>query len=90
MSDVSVADITSFTTSAEVTDGLNSYPLTNVIEYRQDKTPVVESLNMRTGSIYGSETLEITGVNLNLGTAEVIIDAIPCVVNSGATTATHL
>ena len=90
MSDVTVADITSFTTSAEVTDGLNTYTLTDVIEYRQDKTPIVSSLNMRTGSIYGSETLEITGVNLNIGTAEVVIDGVSCAVNSGATTATHL
>lgn len=90
MSSTTVADTTSFTTSATVTDGQNTYTLTDTIEYRADKTPTITAVSQNTGSIYGSETLTLTGTNLDIGTAEILIDGIECVVNGGATTSTNL
>ena len=90
MSDETVSDITSHTMDAVIDDGHNTFTLTSVIEYRQDKTPVIDSLSQQTGSIYGSETLTMTGTNLDIGVASVLIDQIECVINTGATTSTNL
>ena len=90
MSDATVSDITSFTTTAAITDGLNSYSLAGVVEYRSDKTPSITAISPATISVYGGETVTLTGLNLNIGTAKVVIDGVECVVNAGATSATSL
>lgn len=90
MSDATVSSLSAYTTNAIVTDGQNTYTFTSMIEYGSSYTPTVTSISPSTGTIYGGDTITMTGTNFNIGTVEVTIDGIECVVNTGATTATNI
>ena len=90
MNDVTIADLASYNTSAIFYDGLNEFTLTDAIEYQTASTPVIDTVLPRTGSVYGGQVITLTGSNLDLGTAEIMIDGIECAVDSGATTSTSL
>ena len=80
----------SFTTDAIFFDGLNEFTLSSVVEYQTDTTPVINSVSPRTGTVYGGDTVTLTGLNLMFGDASVLIDGIECVVDPASTTATSL
>ena len=67
-------------------DGFNSKTFTNGVEYRQDMTPIVNTVNPRFGDIAGGYTLTLNGVNLNVGSPVVVIDGIDCPFKSGNST----
>lgn len=51
-------------------------------------TPVVDTVSPSTGTIYGGTTITISGSYLNVDTPVVIIDSVPCVVNTPSITST--
>ena len=58
---------------------------TDRVEYREDKTPILTSLDPKMGTTGGGTSITFTGKNLT-STSEIIIDDIPC--NLGASTST--
>jgi len=69
-------------------DGANTFTLFNQIEFRQDHTPVVNTLSKLNGDVFGGYSLTLNGNYLNFDTPSIVIDGIPCVVT--ASTATTL
>lgn len=67
-------------------DGFNTKTFAGALEYRQDKTPIVTSVSPRYGDIFGGYTLNLTGTNLDAGTAVIKIDGIACSVTSSSAT----
>lgn len=80
MSSQSVAT-TSHSSSFTYNDGFNSRVF-NSIEFRQDRTPTVQSVVPAYGDIFGGYNITLTGTNLGFGSATILIDKIPCVVQS--------
>lgn len=60
-------------------DGFNNVSFSNAIEFRQDKTPIVETISPAYGDIFGGYDLTLTGQNLGFGTPTILIDGIACV-----------
>jgi hypothetical protein len=48
------------------------------VEFRQDRTPVVDALSRTTGDVFGGYNLTLTGSYLNFSTPAVSIDGQPC------------
>ena len=53
LNDLTVSSISSFSTNVIFDDGYNTKTFSNAVTYRQDKTPVITSINPATGSVYG-------------------------------------
>jgi hypothetical protein len=67
-------------------DGYNNYTITGGIEYRSDRTPIVQTVTPRYGTILGGYNITINGSNLGFGAPNVLIDGIQCVtVDYGST-----
>ena len=83
VSDETVANIVSHTiASAIFDDGHNTFTFANAIEYRQDKTPKVNTVAPRNGDVFGGYTITLAGENLDAGTATIMIDGVACAVQS--------
>ena len=83
-SDDVVSDISNHTVSPVFDDGHNTYSFTNAIEYRQDKTPIIDDVGPSTGNVFGGYNITLTGSFLDIGTAKVTIDGIDCAVKSSS------
>ena len=69
MTDASVPDITSFTwPTTTFSDGFNTFTFNNAIEYREDKTPIVDTISPSTGDVFGGYNITLTGSYLDIGT----------------------
>lgn len=80
--DLTIADVTDFTTGLTFNDGFHSLPFAGVLSYKEVETPIVESVSPNTGTIYGGTLLNITGANFDIGIPEVIIDGVECVLDN--------
>lgn len=67
-------------------DGFNTFTVANGVEYRQDQTPIVNSVSPRYGDIAGGYTLTLTGINLDIGSADIKVDGVSCIFLSGTAT----
>lgn len=67
-------------------DGGNFFTLSNTIEFREDRTPIVNTLSRLNGDVFGTYSLTLTGVNLNFATPTVTIDGISCAVTASSST----
>lgn len=67
-------------------DGGNTFTLANSIEFREDRTPIVNTLSKLNGDVFGGYDLTLTGINLNFATPTVTIDGISCVVTASSST----
>ena len=77
MNDATVSSISMHTwPSVEFDDGFNTFTFNNVIEYRQDKTPIIDTVTPSTGDVFGGYTITLAGSYLDIGSASVIIDGI--------------
>lgn len=85
-----MSDVNSVTTDVIFDDGKNSYTFAGSVQYRRDSTPVVETVAPRTGSVFGGDSLTLTGLNLDIGAVSVVIDGIECVVDVGSSSATQI
>lgn len=68
-------------------DGANTFVLANSIEFRQDHTPVVNSLSSSSGDVFGGYNITLSGSYLNFDTPSIIIDGIPCSVTTSSASA---
>ena len=66
----------------ELKDGFNTVSLTSILEYRKDKTPVVDNVMNPTGDVFGGYNITLSGSYLDIGTPSVMIDNVECVVRS--------
>lgn len=86
-----MSNIDSFTMpTVTYDDGYNTVDFSSLVEYRKDHTPIVSSLSIANGDVYGGYDLTISGEYLDIGDAEVMIDGISCIVDSGQTTASSI
>lgn len=67
-------------------DGANTFTYNNLIEYRQDRTPIVQTLSQTTGDVFGGYLITLNGNYLNFDTPSVIIDGQTCNVTSSSPT----
>jgi hypothetical protein len=67
-------------------DGTNTFTYNNLIEYRQDRTPIVHNLSQPTGDVFGGYLITLNGNNLNFGTPSVLIDGQPCNITTSSAT----
>lgn len=74
--------INSTRSSVTYYDGANSKTFSNVIEFRQDQTPIVQSVVPPYGDIFGGYTITISGSNLGFAPATILIDGVACAVAS--------
>jgi hypothetical protein len=81
-----VTDFTANPSSIIYEDGGNTFTLSNGIEFREDKTPIVNSISKLNGDVFGGYSITLTGVNLNFATPTVTIDGISCAVTSSSST----
>lgn len=76
MSTVDITDTTSFLSDLIIDDGLNQQVLTGAIDYRKDKTSVVNSVTPNNGDVFGGYEITITGLYFAVGIPTVSIDNI--------------
>ena len=77
MSDATVSPISSYTwPTTTFTDGFNTFSFNNIIEYRQDKTPTVDTISPSTGDVFGGYNIILSGSYLDIGPPEIFIDEI--------------
>jgi hypothetical protein len=69
----------------KLTIGSTSVDL-NSVTYANTATPTISALSQRYGKVTGGESLTITGTNFANGSTTVVIDKIPCVVQSTSST----
>lgn len=82
-SDTTVPDINSHSISTvEFTDGYNTASFSGVLEYKKDKTPVIDNVMNPTGHVFGGYDLTLSGSYLDIGTPSIMIDGVECVVKS--------
>lgn len=62
MNTVAVPDTTSFKADLVFDDGANTQTFANVIEYREDKTPIVTGVTPGKGDVFGNYDITITGI----------------------------
>ena len=62
-------------------DGFNTKNYTNALQFRHDRTPVVDSIYPPYGDIFGGYNISITGKYLNTSVPTVYIDSVPCLVS---------
>ena len=67
-------------------DGQTPQTLSGKVEFRQDATAIVTSINPRYGDIAGGQTLTLTGTNLGGVGPKVTIDGIDCPITSSSAT----
>ena len=64
-----MSDINSYTVSSiEFQDGFRSEVFSNVLEYRADKTPIIDSISPSTGDVFGGYNISLSGSYLDIGT----------------------
>ena len=68
-------------------DGANTFSYSNIVEFRQDRTPIVNTLSQTTGDVFGGYLITLNGNYLNFSTPSIAIDGQICVVTSTAATA---
>lgn len=78
--------ISSTQSSVYYFDGANTKAFSNAIEFRQDQTPVVQSVVPPYGDIFGNYNITISGTNLGFASATVLIDGVACSVASSTST----
>lgn len=73
---------------AQVTyeDGGNTFTLANSITFREDHTPIVETLSKINGDVFGGYPITLNGKNFDFDTPSITIDGIPCAVTSSSAT----
>jgi hypothetical protein len=74
MNTVAVTNTASFKSDLVFDDGVTTQTFATVIEYREDKTPIVTGVTPDKGDVFGNYDITITGTNLNVGTPKVNID----------------
>ncbi len=81
----STAALTSISCEASIKINGESQLIASAVEYRQDKTPEVTSINPKVGTTAGNTDLTITGAGFgttDIKKISVVIDEISCVVSS--------
>ena len=53
MNDIQVTTISSHFADVVFEDGYNTYTFTNAIQYREDATPVVQTVSPKNGDVFG-------------------------------------
>ena len=71
-------NLTSHFSTVSYYDGFNSVNFTNAVEFRDDRTPIVNEVVPAFGDVYGGYEIVIKGVNLGFGQQIVLIDQISC------------
>jgi hypothetical protein len=67
-------------------DGANTFTLASSIEFKQDHTPIVQTISKLNGDVFGGYNITLTGSYLNFDTPSVVIDGIPCAVAASSPT----
>ena len=57
-----------------------------MVEYREDQTPLVNTVSLKNGDVFGGYSLTLTGNYLNLNTPTISIDGKICSITSSALT----
>lgn len=81
--------VTTDSTAVDVilNNGAVTQTLSGIVTYEKTSTPVISSIDQTTGSVKGGYDITLSGQNL--GNLDVVIDGIPCAIQSStATTAT--
>jgi hypothetical protein len=78
--------LTSNTAGLIYEDGANTFTYSNLIQFRQDHTAVVNSISQPNGDVFGGYDITLTGNYLNFATPTVTIDGKTCVIVSSNTT----
>lgn len=65
-------------------DGLNSQTFSSAIEFKQGKTPIVDSISPKYGDFFGGYDITLTGTNLDAAAATITIDGIDCPVSTAS------
>lgn len=73
------SNLTSLFSIVYYQDGYNNISLSNKIEFREDKTPIIEAVIPSYGDVFGGYSLVMTGSNL-IGSPSVLIDGVDCIV----------
>ena len=62
VNDATVSSISSYTwATTTFNDGYNTFDFTDVIEYRQDKTPIIDTVSPANGDVFGGYEITLTG-----------------------------
>ena len=76
-SDDTVSDITNHPIpNFMFNDGFNTLTFTNILSYRQDQTPIINTVTNPTGDVYGGYNITLAGSYLNIGTPSIKIDGV--------------
>ena len=88
MSDISIPSLASFTSDVVYNDGANTFTYAGGVEFREDRTPLVQTLSQTTGDVFGGYDITLNGQYLDIGTPHILIDGQECV--SGTVTASSI
>lgn len=61
-------------------DGFNSINFSNAVEFRDDRTPIVDGVSPAYGDVYGGYEIVINGANLGFGQQTILVDSVSCIV----------
>jgi hypothetical protein len=81
-----LTNLNSLVSNVVYEDGYNTFNFVGLVEYREDQTPLVNTVSLKNGHVFGGYSLTLTGNYLNFDTPTISIDGKVCSISSSALT----